>query len=117
MSRIAEVIEGVAGPASSVQAAKYAIGFANFAGLGAALFFLMLLAISNDLSLRTLKENAPLEVSAEMDACSVRADRGPRHCLSIDIEVPRPWVSRLRSGHGPQLLLVKSLALSRFNGG
>jgi DMSO/TMAO reductase YedYZ heme-binding membrane subunit len=55
MSRIAEVIEGVAGPASSVQAAKYAIGFANFAGLGAALVFLMLLAISNDLSLRTLK--------------------------------------------------------------
>ncbi|MGC1294441.1 MAG: ferric reductase-like transmembrane domain-containing protein [Alloacidobacterium sp.] len=29
-------------------------GFANFAGLGAALLFLMLLAISNDLSLRTL---------------------------------------------------------------
>ena len=29
-------------------------GFANFAGLGAALFFLMLLAISNDLSVRTL---------------------------------------------------------------
>src|SRR6266571_3968188 len=30
-------------------------GFANFTGLGAALLFLMLLAISNDLSLRTLK--------------------------------------------------------------
>jgi len=30
-------------------------GFANFTGLGAALIFLMLLAISNDLSLRTLK--------------------------------------------------------------
>jgi sulfoxide reductase heme-binding subunit YedZ len=29
-------------------------GFANFAGLGAALFFLILLAISNDLSVRTL---------------------------------------------------------------
>lgn len=29
-------------------------GFANFAGLGAALLFLMLLAISNDLSVRTL---------------------------------------------------------------
>jgi sulfoxide reductase heme-binding subunit YedZ len=30
-------------------------GFANFGGLGAALLFLMLLAISNDVSLRTLK--------------------------------------------------------------
>ena len=30
-------------------------GFANFTGLGAVLLFLMLLAISNDLSLRTLK--------------------------------------------------------------
>lgn len=30
-------------------------GFANFTGLGASLLFLMLLAISNDLSLRTLK--------------------------------------------------------------
>jgi sulfoxide reductase heme-binding subunit YedZ len=30
-------------------------GFANFTGLAAALLFLMLLAISNDLSLRTLK--------------------------------------------------------------
>jgi methionine sulfoxide reductase heme-binding subunit len=30
-------------------------GFANFTGLGATLLFLMLLAISNDLSLRTLK--------------------------------------------------------------
>jgi len=30
-------------------------GFANFTGLGAALLFLMLLAISNDLSIRTLK--------------------------------------------------------------
>jgi methionine sulfoxide reductase heme-binding subunit len=30
-------------------------GFANFTGLGAALLFLMLLAISNDVSLRTLK--------------------------------------------------------------
>ena len=30
-------------------------GFANFTGLGAALLFLMLLAISNDLSLRILK--------------------------------------------------------------
>jgi methionine sulfoxide reductase heme-binding subunit len=30
-------------------------GFANFTGLGAAFLFLMLLAISNDLSLRTLK--------------------------------------------------------------
>jgi sulfoxide reductase heme-binding subunit YedZ len=30
-------------------------GFANFTGLGAALLFLMLLVISNDLSLRTLK--------------------------------------------------------------
>ena len=30
-------------------------GFANYAGLGAALLFVMLLAISNDLSLRTLK--------------------------------------------------------------
>jgi sulfoxide reductase heme-binding subunit YedZ len=30
-------------------------GFANFTGLGAALLFLMLLAICNDLSLRGLK--------------------------------------------------------------
>jgi methionine sulfoxide reductase heme-binding subunit len=30
-------------------------GFANFTGLAAALLFVMLLAISNDLSLRTLK--------------------------------------------------------------
>jgi sulfoxide reductase heme-binding subunit YedZ len=32
-------------------------GFANFTGLAAALLFLMLLAISNDFSLRTLKAN------------------------------------------------------------
>jgi sulfoxide reductase heme-binding subunit YedZ len=40
---------------SSIEIANTQFGFANFAGLGAALLFLMLLAISNDLSLRTLK--------------------------------------------------------------
>lgn len=37
----------------TVQNTKF--GFANFTGLGAAALFLMLLAISNDFSLRTLK--------------------------------------------------------------
>lgn len=40
---------------SSAEAARYAIRFCEFYGLAAALLFLMLLAISNDLSLRTLK--------------------------------------------------------------
>ena len=37
------------------KAVRKAVRFANYAGLGAVLVFVMLLAISNDASLRTLK--------------------------------------------------------------
>ena len=74
-------------------------GFANFTGLGAALLFLMLLAISNDLSLRTLKARR-WKLSAKMDVYSVPADRGTCHCVSTDREAPCPLGSCLGCDHG-----------------
>jgi hypothetical protein len=59
----------------------------------------MLLAISNDLSLRALKTNR-WKSHPKMGVCGVRADSGPWHCLSIDREAPRPLGSRLCIGHG-----------------
>ena len=41
-----------------VQLQTTQFGFANFTGLGAALLFLMLMAVSNDLSLRAMKTNS-----------------------------------------------------------
>ena len=70
-----------------------------FTGLAAALLFLMVLAISNDLSLRAF-ENAPPEVSPKVYVCGVRADSDPWHCLSIDREAPHPMGSCLCIHHG-----------------
>jgi hypothetical protein len=53
-------------------------GLANLVGLGAALLFLMLLVISNDISLRALGIRS-LEVAPEMDLCSFGANSDEAH--------------------------------------
>jgi hypothetical protein len=62
-------------------------GFANYVGLGAALLFLILLAISNDLSLRNLRYPS-LEVDTEVGLCRVWIDGSPRNCVSTHRETP-----------------------------
>ena len=83
--------------ASSAQLQNTQFGFANFTGLGAALLFLMLLAISNDLSLRTLKGRRWKSMQ-RWTYVAFLLTGVTWHCASIDREAPCPLGSRLCGG-------------------
>ncbi len=98
-----------------IQLQNTEFGLANYAGLGAALLFLMLLAISNDASLRTLKT---LRWKSLQRGTYVAFVLTAAHGIAYQLVEKRhiPWVL-IFSGTVTAVLVVQILGFCRVNWG
>jgi methionine sulfoxide reductase heme-binding subunit len=98
-----------------IQLENNEFGFANYAGLGAALLFLMVLAISNDASLRTLKTSRWKSLQRGTYAAFVLT---AAHGIAYQSVEKRhtPWVL-IFSGTVTVVLLVQTLGFYQVNWG